>query len=243
VRGRFTRRYFLASVGASAFVAFPSFARTISGGIPWIPGQGDIPSPVIAARFFTPAERRCVEALSARLIPSDNMGPGAREARVVDFIDSQLAGFYGRGDRWYMRGPFREGTDEQGYQSEFAPALLYRRAVQSLEDFCRGEFAGRVFAELSESEQDLTLSRMEDGELELKEISSKTFFDLVLENTIEGYFCDPIHGGNHDMVGWRVVGFPGARYDYRDFLTHNGERISIEPVGLRGRSAWNSAKN
>jgi len=243
VRGKFSRRYFLGSAAAASFFAYPSLARTISEGVPWIPGQSDIPSPASSAHFFTATERGCIEAMSARLIPSDDFGPGAREARVVDFIDSQLAGFYGRGDCWYMRGPFREGTDEQGYQSEFAPALLYRKAIESLESFCRSGFEGRVFAQLSETEQDETLSRMEDGELPLNGVSSKAFFDLVMENTIEGYFCDPIHGGNHEMVGWRVVGFPGARYDYRDFLAHNGERISIEPVGLRGRPAWNSAKN
>jgi gluconate 2-dehydrogenase gamma chain len=172
------------------------------------------------------------------LIPTDDIGPGAAEAGVVDFIDNQLAGFYGRGDRWFMHAPFAEGTKEQGYQSEHPPAALYRAAIAALDAYCRKQF-GKVFADLPGGDQDAILKRIDDGELTLDGVSAKTFFKLVRENTIEGFFCDPIYGGNRNMVGWKLVGFPGARYDYRDFLNHNGTAISIEPVGLRGRPAWN----
>lgn len=180
-----------------------------------------------------------MDALVGRLIPSDDLGPGAREAGVVDFIDNQLAGSYGRGERWYMRGPFADGLETQGYQSEYPPAGLYRAAIAALDDHCRENFDDRVFAELPESEQDAILKRIEEEELEFEDVSATAFFGLLQDNTIEGFFCDPIYGGNRDMVGWRLVGFPGVRYDYRDHLNHNGEAISIEPVGLMGRSSWN----
>lgn len=226
-------------LGTTAFLAFPAFARTISQELPWLPGRTDTPPAYPQLRFFTEAERRCVDAITARLIPSDEAGPGAREAHVTDFIDSQLAGFYGRGERWYMKGPHREGTKEQGYQSPFAPAGLYRQGVKSLDAHCRDKF-GKLFFELGSVEQDALLGQLEKGEIELADVSARAFFELVLENAIEGFFCDPIYGGNRDMIGWRLVGFPGARYDYRKFLDHNGAAITVEPVGLKGRPAWNS---
>lgn len=222
------------------FLAPAAFARTIFEELPWLPGRANEPSAYPALRFFTATERRCVDAITARLIPSDESGAGAREAAVMDFIDSQLAGFYGRGERWYMRGPFADGLDTQGYQSEHPPAQLYRAAIEALDAHCEGT-AGSVFAELPEDQQDTILKRIEDDELELDGVSATAFFNLILENAIEGFFSDPIYGGNRDMVGWKLVGFPGARYDYRDFLDHNGEAINIEPVGLKGRPAWNPA--
>jgi len=215
---------------------------TVAGaqtGIPWFSGTSPAPRGFQGKHFFTAAERRCVDALVSRLIPTDELGPGAREAGVVDFIDDQLAGSYGSGERWYMQGPFGEGLETQGYQGPHAPAGLYRAAIASLDAYSRINFAERTFAELSEGEQDAVLKQIEDGELELEGVSASAFFGLLRENAIEGFFCDPVYGGNRDMIGWRLVGFPGARYDYRDFLNHNGERISIEPVGLYGRPAWN----
>ncbi|QRI66053.1 gluconate 2-dehydrogenase subunit 3 family protein [Shinella sp. PSBB067] len=223
---------------ASAAIAAPAFGRTISG-IPWVPGLADRPAvPDPARTFFTAAERACVRAISARLIPSDDTGPGADEADVVTFIDRQLAGFFGRGERWYMKGPFSKGTDEQGYQSESPPAGLYRKALAALDAHCRGSHDGKAFDELDAGVQDDILAAMEDGELEFEGVAAPAFFALVLENTIEGFFSDPIYGGNRDMAGWRLVGFPGARYDYRDYLDHDGKRLDIPPVGLAGRSEW-----
>lgn len=239
---RISRRSFIiqALLGCSALACSGAFARTIQGQIPWLPSHADAPA-VSLGRFFTADERRCVDAIVTRLIPSDETGPGAREAHVTEFIDHQLAGFYGRGQRWYMQGPFSEGTDEQGYQSQYPPAELYRRAITALDGYCRNRFDGRRFAELSAEEQDTILGAMEESEIELEDVPASLFFGLVLENAIEGFFCDPIYGGNRDMTGWKLVGFPGARYDYRDYLDHNGARIAIEPVGLMGRPAWNPA--
>lgn len=235
---RFSRRRILAIslLGGTWVLASAAFART---GIPWIAGTAPFPRGFNGKRFLNAAELRCVDALVSRLIPADETGPGAREAGVLDFIDDQLAGSYGRGERWYMKGPFAEGLETQGYQSALPPADLYRAALAALDAHCRAQFGDRSFAELSESEQDDLLQRMEDGELELEGVSASGFFGVLQENAIEGFFCDPVYGGNRDMIGWKLVGFPGARYDYRDFLDHDGERISIEPVSLMGRPAWN----
>lgn len=234
------RQVFIASLlaGGAALVS-GAFGKTIERSIPWIAGTSPEPRGFDGARFLTNEERRCLDALVSRLIPQDELGPGALEAGAVDFIDNQLAGHYGRGERWYMQGPFAKALETQGYQSELAPAGLYRAAIAALDEHCRRSFQGRVFADLSPEEQDELLRQMEAGDLDLEDVPVAAFFGLLMENTVEGFFCDPIYGGNRDMAGWRLVGFPGARYDYRDYLDHNGERISIEPVGLRGRPAWN----
>lgn len=238
---RFSRRQVLAAalLGGTSVLASPGGARTIASGIPWVPGMAPAPRGFDGARFLTDAERRCVDALVSRLIPSDDTGPGALEAGVTDFIDNQLAGSFGRGERWYMKGPFAEGLKTQGYQSEHTPAALYRVAIAALDAHCGAQFGGKVFAELSDEEQDAMLKRLEEGEIEFEGVSASAFFSLLQDNTIEGFFCDPIYGGNRGMVGWKLVGFPGARYDYRPYLDHDGARIDIEPVGLSGRPAWN----
>lgn len=208
-------------------------------GMPWSPLTGDLPYYGTSDdRFFTPEERTAVAAICARLIPSDEDGPGAAEADVVTFIDRQMAGFYGRGQHWYMEGPFGEGTATQGYQSEHPPAVLYRLALAELDEYCRSE-DGAPFGELSEERQDELLSGLDEEEIEFERVSAKTFFDLILKNAIEGFFADPIYGGNRDMVAWRYVGFPGTRYDYRDFVGHDGAAIRLEPVSLMGRPGWN----
>lgn len=207
-------------------------------GMPWEPGEGDRPyHGTRPARFLTAEEAATVAAIAARLIPSDEDGPGAPEADVVTFIDRQLAGFYGRGQSWYMQGPFPEGLATQGYQSPHAPAQLYRLALAELDAHCQATLNAR-FADLEADQQDSILTEMDGGQLTFEGVSAKTFFDLVLENTVEGFFADPIYGGNRDMVGWRYVGFPGARYDYREFVDHNGTRIDLPPVGLTGGPHW-----
>ena len=55
---------------------------------------------------------------------------------------------------------------------------------------------------------------------------------------MEGYFADPIYGGNRDMVGWKLVGFPGVRYDFRDVIEKPNQAYTLPPVAMQGRPAW-----
>jgi hypothetical protein len=83
---------------------------------------------------------------------------------------------------------------------------VYRRALAEL----AGALQGRPFEQRDAQAQDAFLKRLEAGELMLGDIPSAVFFETLLANTIEGYFADPMYGGNRGMVGWRMVGFPGA---------------------------------
>lgn len=215
-------------------------ARTLSGGVPWEPGLADAPLPAAPGpyQFFTTEEVAFVNAAVARLIPDDELGPGAKEAGVTVFLDRQLAGPYGRAERWYMHGPWSEGSESQGYQSRRNPAQLYRAAIKSIDKHCRDTMGGKSFAELSPADQDRTLSGLEKGEIKLAGVESHSFFEQFRQNTIEGFFSDPIHGGNRDMVGWKLIGFPGARYDYRPYVSKHNQKLGLSPVGLKGRPEW-----
>jgi gluconate 2-dehydrogenase gamma chain len=184
--------------------------------------------------FFDEAEYRFIEAVTARLIPSDDNGPGAREAMVAVFIDRQLAGAYGRAESWYMQGPWKEGTEQQGYQLKLTPAQLYRVAIRNVETYCEQEYQ-KSFAQLTADQQDTVLHSLEKGTIELADIEAKAFFDILSQNTVEGFFADPMYGGNRHFAGWQLIGFPGPRYNYVDDIERYGERYPLPTVGLLGR--------
>lgn len=188
-------------------------------------------------RFFVGAEAAFVHAAVARLIPADEYGPGAADAGVPEFIDAQLAGPYGKAERWYMAGPWQDGDEDQGWQSHLTPAGLYRAAIAAIDAHCRGTLGG-VFAQAKPAQQDTVLHALEKGEVKLPGgASAKTFFKTLWQNTQEGFFADPMYGGNRDFAGWKLVGFPGPRYNYIEDIRHYGEPYTLPVVGLKGREA------
>src|SRR5262249_55482608 len=146
-----------AVVGSSAALgSIAAQAKTISGEVPWEPGEADAPKGISPGpdQFFTRAEIDFVDAAVSRLIPADDLGPGAKEVGVTTFLDRQLAGHYGRATRWYMNGPWPKGTETQGYQSRMTPAQLYRAAIRAIDAYCRKTFNNTDFAQLGAEDQD-----------------------------------------------------------------------------------------
>jgi len=226
----------LGSVAVSASTT--TQARSIAGAVPWEPDQAAAPPAALAgtsppASFFTASERAFIDAAVSRLIPQDELGGGAKEAGVTVFLDRQLAGSYGKARTWYMQGPWSEGTPSQGNQSRLTPAQTYRAAIKAIDSYCQKTFSNKTFAQLAESQQDEVLTHLEKDEIELEGVKAKSFFEALLQNTLEGFLSDPIYGGNRDMVGWKLIGFPGTRYDYRDFVSKHGEKLALTPVGLK----------
>lgn len=168
----------------------------------------------IPLRFFTEQEALIVAAAASRIVPTDEAGPGAREAGVVIYIDRQLAGPWGRDAHRYTHEPFDESVAaEFGYQGAAPPKQIYREGLK--------ELAG--LDQLAPPEQDAQLARIE----------RTPFFDLLRRNTIEGMFCDPLHGGNVDMVGWQLVGFPGPRMSNSAQIDkYHGEEFRPTPRSL-----------
>jgi gluconate 2-dehydrogenase gamma chain len=225
---------------ALLFSAATAAARTVAGALPWSPDAGSPPVPVRPGpwQFFTPEEGAAVEAIVDRLIPPDPQTPGGKDAGCAVFIDRQLAGNYGSSKGLYMRPPFMDGTPQQGSQSPLTPAARYRQALAALDKYCRTAFAGKPFNQLTDDQKDKLLAGLEKGPIVLEGASATAFFEQVLNNTREGFFSDPVYGGNRDMVGWKMVGFPGARYDYRDWVDRHNERYPLPPVGIAGRPEW-----
>ena len=237
-----SRRYFLASASALPILAFAgaAAARSISGALPWKAFAGEPPMKVnpLGWYFFTPDEVATVEAIVDRLIPPDRLSIGGKEAGCAVFIDRQLAGSFGKSSRLYMKGPFAKGLPTQGYQGELTPSGRYRDGLRALGDHARAAH-GKSFAQLKGSEQDEILTGLEKGEIDLKlphGLGSRAFFELVLQNTMEGFFADPLYGGNKGMAGWKLVGFPGARYDYRDHIEKHNVPYPKGPISIYGEA-------
>jgi gluconate 2-dehydrogenase gamma chain len=226
------------------FMATPTIsrARTISGALPEGPESPNWPERIRLGpwEFFTADEASMVEAIVDRLIPPDDRGPGGKDAGCAVFIDRQLAGPYGRAAGLYMQPPFLPGVKTQGYQMQDSPAQRYRTGLKAIDVYVKATFSGKTYGELPSAKQDEVLSDLEKGSIELAGMKGTDFFNLLLANAMEGFFADPIYGGNRDMVGWKLIGFPGARYDYRDWVEKHNEPYPLPPVGIMGRSDWNT---
>jgi gluconate 2-dehydrogenase gamma chain len=165
-------------------------------------------------RFFTASEAKIIAAACERIFPSDESGPGAREAGVVIYIDRQLAGPYGRDRYRYTKPPFVESVPEHGYQGKENPQEIYRAGLQKL---------GPNFA-------DLPVAQQEDH---LRSLEATLFFRMLRTHTIEGMFSDPMHGGNANLIGWQLIGYPGPIMSYRDEIDQNyGRPLRRKPVSL-----------
>ena len=194
-------------------------------------GGGAKPDTVrIPLRFFTEQEARVVTAACERIYPNDASGPGATEAGVTIYIDRQLAGPYGRDKYRYTKAPWFETYPEHGYQGKENPSDTYRQGIRDL---------GNNFADLPAAERDKKLAAIEKTH----------FFALLRAHTIEGMFCDPMHGGNAGMIGWQLVGYPGPRMSYRDEIeAHYGQDYRREPASLeqlegRPGDPWENEKD
>ncbi|MBB3102965.1 gluconate 2-dehydrogenase subunit 3 family protein [Azomonas macrocytogenes] len=186
--------------------------------------------------YFTAEEWTFLHAAVARLIPTDERGPGAIEAGVPEYIDRQMGTSYANGSLWYMQGPFNaNAAPEFGYQLKLSPKEVYRLGIAAADNWCHQQH-GKLFAQLDAATQDAALKQFESGKVAFEQLPAKTFFTQLLQNTKEGFFCDPMHGGNKNMVGWKLINFPGARADFMDWVERD-ERYPFPPVSIRGERA------
>lgn len=181
--------------------------------------------------FFSAEEAAFIESAVARLIPNDALGPGALEAGVPAFMDRQLAGAWGAGQGFYRAGPWASGSPEQGYQLPLTPAELFRKALRAIREDL-SETAPEGFGALGTADKDAYLKTLEEGDRDLGEVPSNVFFEFLWDLTLEGFFSDPVYGGNRDMVGWKLVGFPGAYANYYEFVDRHGVAFRRPPVSL-----------
>jgi len=135
---------------------------------------------------LTAAEAELLDAIVDRLIPSDAQGPGARDARVVHYIDRALGGALASSRPAYAAGL----------------ASVDRYATSS---------RGKRFLDLADTDKDSVLIDVETGAATGFTGSSAQFFALMLNHTRQGMFGDPYYGGNANFIGWDLLGYPGVR--------------------------------
>ncbi len=154
--------------------------------------------------FFTEADAETIQAATARIFPSDELGPGAIEASVVIYLDRALAGPYA-----HLQDAYRIGIRGLDAASEF--------------------FNKSSFAALTEDAQDALLTAVEHGSLTNFGLEP-AFMALLIRHTREGIFCDPAHGGNRDLVGWKLLGYPGVHRVWRQDEEQIGAVIHPRPL-------------
>lgn len=162
---------------------------------------------------LTAQEADLLEAICARIIPTDENGPGAREARAAHYIDRALGGAL---------------KDQRE---------TYRAGLAAIDAYCRSSRRA-PFLELDARNQDSVLIDVETGAAASGGFpaSSGTFFNLVRTHTLQGTFGDPFYGGNQDFVGWDLIGFPGLRLS----VTPEDQRLGAKLTPTH-RSAYDNA--
>jgi gluconate 2-dehydrogenase gamma chain len=184
-----SRRDLLKLTGAAAVAPMaPAQAILSAATAPAVPvaSVGTLPSQALAFHALTASEAEVLDALVARLIPSDANGPGAREANALGYIDRALAGAL--------------SSSREAYRTGLAALNRYAQASR-----------GAPFASLSPTDQDSVLIDVETGAATGFQGSSAQFFGLVRTHTWQGMFGDPYYGGNANFVGWDLLGYPGVR--------------------------------
>ena len=209
------RREFLTVAGAAALApAAPAAAQQAPSTA--TPTATSTQSPPVDEPLLTltATEHAFFAAAADTIIPPDALSPSGSDCGVANFIDRQLAGAYGTGARLYRQGPFPKGKPEQGYQLSLNPREFFRAGVASANEFTRKTY-GKDFDRLNEEQRIAALKAMEEGKAEFKGFGSAMFFNALLQITMEGFFADPMYGGNRDMASWKMVGYPGLPATYR----------------------------
>lgn len=171
-------------------------------------------------------ECQCLTALVDCLIPADALGPSASDAGVVEFIRAQLDGSYGAGSGTHLPGTEAAPLDTD-IVSTWTPRMFYRHGLAALQKIAN-KLEGGDFERLDEACRRRLLAGIEQKSVNHPWIA--LFLDQVLLNTMEGYFSDPIHGGNRHAAGWKMVGFPGCGHDYREFVGKNMPVSRLVPI-------------
>jgi gluconate 2-dehydrogenase gamma chain len=201
--------------------------------------SGAAASPALAKpyipTFFNPDEWSFLVAACDRLIPADEHGPGAVELGVPEFMDRHMQTPYASGDIWYLQGPFVEAASEFGYQGRLALRDILRVGMHAVDTHCKANFVGKTFAQLDHSHQEALLRAAEAGTLQLRDIGAQVFFAQLLAETRNGYFADPRYGGNKGMGSWKMIGYPGVRADFTDWVEVRDKPYPLPPVDLSGR--------
>jgi len=181
---------------------------------------------------LTATEVAFLAAAVDTLIPADELTPAGSECGLVTYIDRQLASDWGGGARMYRSGPFHAGKPEQGYQLALTPREYFAAGIAAANAWSHKTY-GKDFDRLTPDERVAALTAMEEGKAEFADFNAKAFFGRLQEITVEGFFADPMYGGNRDKVGWKLIGFPGLPATYANAVDeYRGKRYTAPPQSI-----------
>jgi gluconate 2-dehydrogenase gamma chain len=166
------------------------------------------------------------------MIPADDLSPSGSACGVTIFIDRQLAGAWGGGAKMYRSGPFKKGKPEQGYQLPLTPREFFAAGVVATNEWTRRAY-GKDFDRLAPKDREAALKELEAGKATLGDFNGRQFFGALLQITMEGFFADPIYGGNRNKAGWKMVGYPGLPAIYSTLIDeYRNKRYQVEPQSI-----------
>ena len=227
------RRRFLKGLGAMGATGVAAMVPADVAAMPQAaPASTAVPPVAHSYTFLTPPEAAFVEAAVDRLIPADELTPSGTDCGVATFIDRELAGAWGSGDRMYMQGPWQQGTPTQGYQLPMTPAEFFRAGITATTAHCVKTYH-KEFDRLSREAQVQVLEGLDQGQIVLDGVPAKEFFDSLLDAAMQGFFADPLYGGNRDKIAWKMIGFPGVIAIYSEHIkTYRNRRYDVQPTSI-----------
>jgi gluconate 2-dehydrogenase gamma chain len=203
------RRSFLLKAGLAGVASLTSLPLAAETTLPKTASAAKPEPPANAYLSLGPDEAAFVEAMVNVLCPADELSPSGVDCGLAAYMDRQLAGPYGQGDRRYLRGPFRKGKPELGLQLPLTPEQFFKAGIAAVNAACVRAH-GTTFDQLAPASaeavlKDIDAGRMTDDRLPL----ASWFNDIVYPLFSEGCFADPMYGGNRDAVFWKMLGYPG----------------------------------
>jgi gluconate 2-dehydrogenase gamma chain len=183
--------------------------------------------------FLNLEEAAFVEALVDHMVPADHLSPKGTDLGINVYIDRALAGAWGKGDRLYMQGPWRQGVPNQGYQLPLTPADLYRAGIAATNAYCQKTF-GKLFDQIDAAQREQVLVGLSTAKIAFDDGPPvRAFWGTLYQTVQEGMFADPIHGGNRNKAGWKMLGFPGAIAVHREHVVQYRDKpFPNEPLGI-----------
>ncbi len=166
-------------------------------------------APFTGYQFLGPADATFVETMVNIMCPADQYTPNGVDCGLANYIDRQLAGAFGQGEGRYMRGPWKQGKPQLGYQLPLTPAQFFKAGLAAASEACTRKY-GKSFDQLSPADantflQDLQANKYTDPRVPL----ASWFNELVYPLFAQACFADPMYGGNNNKTFWKLVGYPG----------------------------------
>jgi gluconate 2-dehydrogenase gamma chain len=209
------RRNFLLGAGTAVAAGFAPVAAPADAAPADPPAAAAAPAEPEPLLALTATEAAFLSAVADTMIPADELSPSGTDCGVVTYIDRQLAGAHGAGAKMYRNGPFRRGKPEQGYQLALTPREYFAIGIAAANAWAHKTY-GKDLDRLGAAERVVALSSMEHGTAEFENFSARAFFHRLHAIVMEGFFSDPMYGGNRNKAGWAMLGFPGLPATYAD---------------------------